>query len=325
MSKHPWMSMLSMLLLAVSLLAGCGSAPAAVPTTAVVSQTAAATAATTAAVAPTAATEAAGTAVAPTAAATEAAGTAVAPTAVVTGTTGTVTLIADLKGRKVLIGTEAAYPPFESVDAATNQIVGFDVDLMHEIAKLINIQPEFQNAAFDTIFAALQKKQFDAVMSSATITAERAKIIAFSAPYIEVGQIVVTLKSNTTIKSYTDLATAAAVGVQTGTTGETAALKEGKVPDANLKRYQAIDLAFADLANNAIDAVVADSPTVGNYISQPQYVDKLQVVGASFTTENYGIAVQQGDTELLNAINAALVKLKADGVIDQLKAKYKIK
>ncbi len=54
-------------------------------------------------------------------------------------------------------------------------------------------------------------------------------------------------------------------------------------------------------------------------------VDKLQVVGASFTTENYGIAVQQGDTELLNAINAALVKLKADGVIDQLKAKYKIK
>jgi len=101
--------------------------------------------------------------------------------------------------------------------------------------------------------------------------------------------------------------------------------KEGKVPDANLKRYQAIDLAFADLANNAIDAVVADSPTVGNYISQPQYVDKLQVVGASFTTENYGIAVQQGDTELLNAINAALVKLKADGVIDQLKAKYKIK
>lgn len=323
MSKRPWMSMLGMSLLAISMLAGCGSAPAVAPTTSAVAPTVAATAAPTIAAATAVATTTAPTD-APTAAVTEVAST-VAATAVVTETTGTVTLVADLKGRKVLIGTEAAYPPFESVDATTNQIVGFDVDLMGEIAKLINIQPEFQNAAFDTIFAALQKKQFDAVMSSATITEERAKIIAFSAPYIEVGQIVVTLKSNTTITSYTDLATAAAVGVQTGTTGETASLKEGKVPDAKLKRYQAIDLAFADLANNAIDAVVADSPTVGNYVSQPQYVDKLQVVGAPFTTENYGIAVQQGDTELLNAINAAIAKLKADGVIDQLKAKHKIK
>ena len=327
MSKRPWMSMLGMSLLAVSMLASCGSAPKAVPTTSAVAPTVAATAAPTTAAATAAATAVATTTAptdAPTAAVTEVAST-VAATAVVTETTGTVTLVADLKGRKVLIGTEAAYPPFESVDATTNQIVGFDVDLMGEIAKLINIQPEFQNAAFDTIFAALQKKQFDAVMSSATITEERAKIIAFSSPYIEVGQIVVTLKSNTTITSYTDLATAAAVGVQTGTTGETASLKEGKVPDAKLKRYQAIDLAFADLANNAIDAVVADSPTVGNYVSQPQYADKLQVVGAPFTTENYGIAVQQGDTELLNAINAAIAKLKADGVIDQLKAKHKIK
>ncbi len=323
MSKRPWMSMLGMSLLAVSMLASCGSAPKAVPTTSAVAPTVAATAAPTIAAATAVATTTAPTD-APTAAVTEVAST-VAATAVVTETTGTVTLVADLKGRKVLIGTEAAYPPFESVDATTNQIVGFDVDLMGEIAKLINIQPEFQNAAFDTIFAALQKKQFDAVMSSATITEERAKIIAFSSPYIEVGQIVVTLKSNTTITSYTDLATAAAVGVQTGTTGETASLKEGKVPDAKLKRYQAIDLAFADLANNAIDAVVADSPTVGNYVSQPQYADKLQVVGAPFTTENYGIAVQQGDTELLNAINAAIAKLKADGVIDQLKAKHKIK
>ncbi|MEI7643400.1 MAG: basic amino acid ABC transporter substrate-binding protein [Chloroflexales bacterium] len=335
MHRHPWMRMLSMLLLTVGVLAGCGSAPAAVPSTGTtVSLTAAAIAPTTSAVGTAAvATHAAGdvamttVAVVSTAVAVvaEASGTPVTPTAAVTTTPSVAVTVADLKGRKVLIGTEAAYPPFESVDATTNQIVGFDIDLMNAVAKLINIQPEFQNAAFDTIFAALQKKQFDAVMSAATITAERTKIIAFSNPYIEIGQIVVTLKSNTAIKSYTDLATASAVGVQTGTTGETAALKEGKVPDANLKRYQAIDLAFADLANNAIDAVVADSPTVGNYISQPQYVDKLQVIGAPFTTESYGIAVQQDDSELLNAINAALVKLKADGFIDQLKAKYKIK
>ncbi|MEI7772114.1 MAG: basic amino acid ABC transporter substrate-binding protein [Chloroflexales bacterium] len=335
MNKRPWMSVLATLLLTAGLLAGCGSAPAEAPPVGTrVSLTAAAIAPTTRAAGTAAvATHATGDAVSTadaivTAASATAASavTAVAGTpAAVTATPGAAATVADLKGRKVLIGTEAAYPPFESVDQASNQIVGFDVELMGEVAKLINIQPEFQNAAFDTIFAALQKKQFDAVMSAATITAERAKIVAFSDPYIEVGQIVVTLKSNTAIKSYTDLASATAVGVQTGTTGETAALQEAKVPDAKLKRYQAIDLAFADLANNAIDAVVADGPTVGNYVSQPQYADKLQVVGAPFTTESYGIALQQGDSELLSAINTALAKLKADGTIDQLKAKYKIK
>ncbi len=230
-----------------------------------------------------------------------------------------------LGGRAVLIGTDAAYPPFESVDTATDQIVGFDVDLMNEIGKLINIKPEFKNAAFDTIFTALDKKQFDAVMSAATITEERKKIVAFSDPYVEVGQLVVVLADNTTINSYQDLATAPAVGVQTGTTGETAALDEAKVPDAKLKRYQTIDLAFADLANNSIDAVVADGPTVGNYIAQPQYADKIKLVGDAFTTESYGIALHKDDTELVSAINTALAELKSNGTVQQLKDKYQIK
>ncbi len=230
----------------------------------------------------------------------------------------------NLNGRKVVIGTDATYPPMESVDRQTNQIVGFDVDMMNEVAKLINIQPEFQNAAFDTIFTALQSKQFDAVVSSATITDERKKIVAFSEPYIEVGQVVV-VRSDSQITGAQDLANGAVVGVQTGTTGEEAAKTDAKVADNNLKRYQTIDLAFAELANNTVDAVVADSPTVANYVSQEQYKDKLKVVGEPFTTENYGIAVHQEDTELLNAINAAIEELKANGTIDQLKQKYNIK
>ncbi len=247
-----------------------------------------------------------------------------APAAPTAAATGGSTGLPDLGGRAISIGTDSTYPPFESVDAATNEIVGFDVDLMNEIAKLINIKPEFQTAAFDTIFTALQSKQYDAVMSAATITEERRQIVDFSDPYIEVGQLVV-VANDSSVASYTDLAGLAAVGVQTGTTGETAALEEGKVPDANLKRYQTIDLAFADLANGAVDAVVADGPTVGNYIAQPQYSGKLKIAGDAFTTESYGIAVPKGDTELLSAINAAIAELKSKGVIDQLKEKYAIK
>lgn len=231
----------------------------------------------------------------------------------------------DLKGRKVLIGTDATYPPMESVDQASNKIVGFDVDLMNEMAKLINIKPEFQNANFDTIFQALQSKQFDAVMSSVTITDERKKIIAFTDPYVTVGQVILVQSNNDKIKGPEDLANGPTVGAQTGTTGETAALNKAKVPDNKLKRYQTIDLAVADLANSTIDAVVVDSVPAANYVAQPQYKDKVKIVGAPFTTEEYGIAVNQSDTELLNAFNAALNQLKSQGMIDQLKQKYQIK
>ncbi|HEY0734593.1 MAG TPA: basic amino acid ABC transporter substrate-binding protein [Herpetosiphonaceae bacterium] len=232
--------------------------------------------------------------------------------------------VPDLGGRKVVVGTDATYPPMESVDAQSNQIVGFDVDVMNEIGKLANFTPEFQNTSFDTIFTALQSKQFDAVMSSVTITDERKKIVAFSEPYITVGQVIVTANDNTTITSAETLASAQ-VGVQTGTTGEEAALNVGKVPDGNLRRYQTIDLAFADLANGTIDAVVVDSVPAADYSRQPQYEGKIKIVGEPFTTEDYGIAVQQGDTELLNAINAGIAQLKGNGTIDQLKQKYNIK
>lgn len=232
--------------------------------------------------------------------------------------------VPDLGGRKVVVGTDASYPPMESVDRQSNQIVGFDVDVMNEIGKLANFTPEFQNTSFDTIFTALQSKQFDAVMSSVTITDERKKIVAFSEPYITVGQVIVTSNDNTTITGPETLASAQ-VGVQTGTTGEEAALSVGKVPDSNLRRYQTIDLAFADLANGTIDAVVVDSVPAADYSRQPQYEGKVKIVGEPFTTEDYGIAVQQGDTELLNAINAGIAQLKGNGTIDQLKQKYNIK
>jgi polar amino acid transport system substrate-binding protein len=296
--------LLSMLL---ALLAACGGAGTGSDTTGATS---------------TAASPAASTAAA--SAAASAAPSTEASAAASSAATTTGGAVPDLGGREITIGTDSTYPPFESI-GDNNQIVGFDVDLMNEIGKLANFKPVFQTAAFDTIFTALQSGQFDAVMSAATITDERKQIVAFSDPYIEVGQLVVTRADNTAITGYQDLASGPIVGVQTGTTGEEAARGEAKVPDANLKGYQTIDLAFAELSNSTIDAVVADGPTVGNYTAQDQYKDKLKIVGEPFTTESYGIAVQQSNTELQSAINAALAQLKQNGVIDQLKEKYQIK
>ncbi|MBA3946000.1 MAG: basic amino acid ABC transporter substrate-binding protein [Herpetosiphonaceae bacterium] len=253
--------------------------------------------------------------------------TAMSGTTGVTGTAmTTLTPVADLKGRAVVVGSDTTYPPFESIDKTSNKIVGFDPDLMAMIGQLINIKPEFKTANFDTIFTALAAKQYDAVMSAVTITDDRKKQVDFSDPYVTIGQRVVALKSNSAIKSYTDLkSNNYKVGVQRGTTGEKAALEKAGVSDANVKRYDDIAAAFADLKNNAIDAIVADGPTVGNYGEQATYKDVVAVVGDAFTTEDYGIAIPKGDTELQGAINKALAALKQAGKIDELKNTYKIK
>ena len=230
-------------------------------------------------------------------------------------------LVADLGGRTLLIGSDTTYPPMEFVDD-NRQIVGFDVDMMNEIGKLINAEIEFKTfPSFDAIFAALANKEFDLVVSSVSVTEERKQIIAFSDPYLSIGQVISAPIDNTTITKVEDLTSVDLVGVQGGTTGEKAALDAG-VPADKIKRYDTIDLAFQDLANGAVDAVVADGPPSARYTDQ--LGDKIKVVGEPFTTENYAIALQQGDEELLTAVNAALAELKANGTLQQLMDKWNL-
>ena len=100
------------------------------------------------------------------------------------------------------------------------------------------------------------------------------------------------------------------------------AAKKAGVPEAQIKRYDTIDLAFQDLANGAVDAVVADGPPSVSYASKSN--GKIATVGEPFTTEDYGIALQQGDAELLKAVNAALKELKANGTMQKLVEKWKL-
>lgn len=230
--------------------------------------------------------------------------------------------VADLGGRTLIIGSDTTYPPMEFIDEDTQAIVGFDVDMMNAMAPLINAQVEFETFPnFDAIFAALANGEFDMVVSSVTVTEERDEIIDFSNPYLNIGQVISVQIDNDTITSADDLVDAELVGVQGGTTGEEAVRKAG-VSDEQLKRYDTIDLAFQDLANGALDAVVADGPPSAQYTAQ--LVDQVKVIGEPFTTEDYGIAIQEGDAELQNALNAALQELKENGTLDELLVKWNL-
>ena len=92
------------------------------------------------------------------------------------------------------------------------------------------------------------------------------------------------------------------------------------MPDVTVKNYDDIGLAFQDLINGQIDAVIADNPLALGYVGQNP--DTLKVVGEAFTDEFYGIAVCKTNTELLEKINKGLASVKADGLVDQLTTKW---
>jgi polar amino acid transport system substrate-binding protein len=217
---------------------------------------------------------------------------------------------------KAVVAMDATWPPFEFVDEATKEIVGFDVDLMKAIAEKGGFEVEFVNVSWDPLLAGMAQCQYDASISAMTITEDRKKSFMFSDPYFAAGQIVTVAVDNTEIKSKDDLV-GKTVGAQLGTTG---AIEAEKMSGVNLKTYDDIGLAFQDLINNQIDAVVADNPLALGYVGENP--DKLKAVGEVFTDEYYGIAVCKDNTDLLAKINAGLAAVKAEGVIDQLVAKW---
>lgn len=217
---------------------------------------------------------------------------------------------------KVRVVMDATWPPFESVDEATKNIVGFDVDLMNAIAKEANLQVEYNNVPWDSLLAGMAQCQYDASISAMTITPERAQQFAFSDPYFAAGQIVTVKKDNTDITGKDSLS-GKTVGVQLGTTGD---IEAQKMKGVTVKNYDDIGLAFQDLMNGQIDAVIADNPLALGYVGKN--TDKLKTVGDVFTNESYGIAICKTNTELLARINAGLAAVKKAGVIDQLTQKW---
>lgn len=218
--------------------------------------------------------------------------------------------------QKVQVATDATWPPFEMVDEATKEIVGFDIDLMKAVAEAGGFEVEFVNVGWDPLLAGVAQCQYDAAISAMTITEERAQTMGFSNPYFAAGQIVAVRTDDTAIASKDDLG-GKIVGAQIGTTG---AFEVEKISGATLKTYDTVDMAYQDLMNGQIDAVIADNPLAIGYVGQN--ADKLKTIGEVFTDENYGIAVCKTNTELLAMVNKGLADVQASGLVEELTAKW---
>lgn len=218
----------------------------------------------------------------------------------------------------IKVASDCTWPPMEFVDA-NKQVVGYDIDLINAVAKAGGFRVEIQNTAWDGIFAGLANGDYDAVISSVTITDERKQAMDFSIPYLNAGQVLVIRADESGIATLADLKGKSA-GAQIGTTG---AMEIQKVPGVHLRTYDEIGLAVEDLANGRIDGVVVDNPTAANYVLQnDNYKSRLKIVGKPFTEEYYGIAVKKGNARVLGLIDGGLKKVLASDVPAQLEAKW---
>ncbi len=219
----------------------------------------------------------------------------------------------------LVVATDATWPPMEFVDEGTKEIIGFDIDFMNEVAKAGGFTVEFKNTAWDGIFAGLAAGKYDAIISSVTITEERKKEMDFSDSYINAGQVLIVQKETSGVTVLADLK-GKTVGAQIGTTGS---FEVEKVSGVTLKTYDEIGLAFEDLVNGRLEGVVADTPVAADFALQNEsYKGKLKIVGESFTEEYYGIAVQKGNTEALEAINRGIAKVVGTATFERLEKKW---
>ncbi len=226
--------------------------------------------------------------------------------------------VTTLKAGTLTVGSDTAFPPFESI--SNGEAVGFDVDLIKEVAQRLELEAEIQSAALDTIFTSLAARKFDAVISAVTIKDERKKTVDFTDPYFTADLSVsvrnADAESTTGIEDLADKT----VGVQASTTSEDCAktLKaDGELKD--FRSYDTIPDAFTDLAAARVDAVIIDLPTAQQIVEQRS---GLRVVQAIRTKEEYGIAVAKHNPNLRVAINEALKEIRDDGTYTRLFVKW---
>ena len=216
-------------------------------------------------------------------------------------------------GETLTVGSDIPYPPFEQ--GKKGSYTGFDVELMEAIGKEIEREPEFIDSSFETIFRDLAQEKFEAVMSAATITEEREKVVDFSLPYYLSEQAIL-VKEGSEITGLSDLK-GKVVGAQQGTTG--LELGKEKAEASELRPFPEGPDADNALKAGTVEAVIIDAPVAKK---QAEELGGIEIVEKVPTEETYGIAIAKGNTELLEGINEGLKMAIEDGSYTKVYEKW---
>lgn len=227
--------------------------------------------------------------------------------------------VPDLEGRVINIGSDTTYPPMESINEATGEVEGFDVDVINALCERLNCTPNWITTQWDGIFTALSQGEFDMVVSGVTITEERDQIVDFSDPYIVTSQsILVRVEDEAlTLEDFQGEGSELTLASQIGTTN--ADLAEELVGRDRVRIFDTFQAALLAMQNGDVDGVVIDGTSAASY--EQEFAGELVVSITGLNADPLGLVFQEGDA-LVDAFNAALEEIKADGTLDALTAEY---
>jgi polar amino acid transport system substrate-binding protein len=222
----------------------------------------------------------------------------------------------------VIVGLDDTFAPMGFKDEK-GEIVGFDVDLAKEVFKRTGLEVKFQSIDWSMKETELSSGNIDVIWNGYTITDERKEKVAFTKPYLENRQIIITL-ANSNAKNKKDLV-GKIVAAQNGSSSVDAINKEPEVVNS-FKNGEVIVLdtnneAFMDLESGRVDAVVADE-ILARYYMNKRGAEKYSVLEDDFGKEEYGIGIRKADKQLLASIEKALDEMRKDGIAAEISIKW---
>lgn len=212
---------------------------------------------------------------------------------------------------KLIMATEAGFAPYEYTEDGST-VVGVDVDIANEIAKAMGKELEIQNMDFDSALIAVQQGKADFAAAGISVNPEREAVMDFSIEYATSRQVVVVNKEAKRVDSVDALTADTVVGVQGGTVADFYCQDDLGTKD--LKQYKKFMEAAMDLKNDRIDCVIMDALPAEEMVKAN---DDLEILEGEVLTDKYAIAVQKGNTEMLEQINEVLQKLLDEGKIEE--------
>lgn len=220
----------------------------------------------------------------------------------------------------LVVGTSADYSPFESIDTKTGQIVGFDIDVLHQVAQRLGKKLIIQDMPFATLIFALRAGEIDLIAAGMSPTPRRSKFVQFTDMYLDGDYfVVITKKSKFEPKSLDDLVGKNVV-VNTGHTAEAFMAKRQGV---NLIRLKDVSLGLVALQTGSADAFVCASSVLRSILQKKNNIE-VAVLPLPGTGDSCAFALKLDNQKLGHEINQALSDMKKDGTLEQLKHKWDV-
>ena len=218
--------------------------------------------------------------------------------------------------------TNATFPPFDTIDENTGEIIGFDMDLIAAIGEDQGFQVEFVDMAFESLIPAIETGNGDIIAAGMwSGDPERIAKVDFSETYWTDGAALLVKTENTAITGLDSLTADMKVATQIATNYADdlqAMVEEGTLGEAVI--LDGFDTCVLQLINGDVDAVMAGASIVQAYMDKNP--EALKVVGDKASYEDLGFAVQKGNAELLEKINVGLANVKENGTYDELLKKW---